>query len=84
MRLRSLRSDVLAHGANRVLRFLRSYASLDTSRKKGLARPMKWDEIPTCESASSEVKGQEFDLQWAENGGREYKEGEHGQTVGDE
>lgn len=55
--------------ANRVLRYLRRYASLDTSRRRGLGRAMKWDEIPFDENASPEDKAREFDLQLRENGG---------------
>lgn len=65
----SRRRGGLEYGANHVLRFLRAYASLDTSRRKGLARAMKWNDIPYDASASGEVKGLEFDLQVEENGG---------------
>lgn len=53
----------------RVLTYLRAYRILDTSRKRGVGRPMRWDDIPFDESASPEVKALEFDLQIIENGG---------------
>lgn len=56
-------------GANRVLRMLGAYAILDTSRRRGLARAMKWNDIPFDENASPVEKAHEFDLQIRENGG---------------
>ena len=45
------------------------YPGLDRSRRKGLARPMKWNDIPYTEGLDPEVKGIIFDLQIEENGG---------------
>lgn len=67
--MRSLRSDGWGHGANHALRFLRAYAILDTSTIKGVSRPVKWNEMPYFEDTTPEIKGLEFDLQIAENGG---------------
>ena len=46
-------------GANRVLRFLKRYATLDTSQRRKVNK-VKWNGIPWDENA-------EFDLQIREN-----------------
>lgn len=51
------------------MRYLRTYASLDTSQRRKIGRAMKWNDIPYDEYAEPQVKALEFDLQIEENGG---------------
>lgn len=66
----SPRSDVWERGAaNRVLRYLKRFASLDTAKRRGVTRVAMWNDIPYNEDADPEIKGIAFDLQIEENGG---------------
>lgn len=66
----SPRSDALEPGgANRVLRYLKRFGTLDKSKRRKVARMVKWNDIPYNEDADPEIKGIAFDLQIEENGG---------------
>lgn len=69
--LKSVITPSIATGrkTKRVLTYLRAYRILDTSKRRKVGRPMKWNDIPYDEYASPDVRALEFDLQLSENGG---------------